>query len=106
MESGEYFLKAKEKQTRELNKRKEAQEMTANMRREEKEKVFIPPEEPNDIKTKYHEASSSERSIEALKKKFQDESQKRKEQHERLKESIDDYVDTGKRKTLHHYPKL
>jgi ribosomal RNA assembly protein len=93
METGEYFLKPEEKQTRELAKKKEAQVMASHKKRQEREKEFIPPEEavPKD---KSHDETPT-MSIEDLKKKFQRDTLKRKEHQTIARESIEDYIETG-----------
>ena len=96
METGEYFLKPEEKQTRELAKKKEAQEAASHKKRQEREKEFIPPEEPHPKGKSNGETPTM--SIEDLKRKFQKEALKRKERQSIARESVEDYIETGRTK--------
>jgi ribosomal RNA assembly protein len=52
LESGEYFLKASEKQARDMAERKHKQQETTVKRKAEREKDFIAPKEPVQKKSK------------------------------------------------------
>ncbi|PWN54209.1 putative KRR1-required for 40S ribosome biogenesis [Violaceomyces palustris] len=61
LESGEYFLKPKERKQADQAKKNAAQAENAVRREKEREKAFIPPAEPNPIKKRKREEGDCER---------------------------------------------
>ncbi|EPZ35062.1 KRR1 small subunit processome component-like protein [Rozella allomycis CSF55] len=70
IESGEYFLKPKERKQKELDKKKEEQIKNSEVKRQEREKAFIPPVEQTSQKRKPDDAQiSTQDLVENIKKK-------------------------------------
>ena len=78
LESGEYFLKEKEKRLKKQIERKEKQAEAAVKRDEKRQKSFKPPSEENSVKT---ESKKHELDMDALKAKMDKQAKKKKKIH-------------------------